>query len=346
MSTVSVYLMGGLGNQLFQIFTALAYSIRFKRKLVFPYSEVLTVGIARNTYWDSFLSSLKGFTTYNSKNGYSNSDFNRFVQYRESGHHYSELANIPNQNLLLFGYFQSPLYFEKEKDAIFSLIRLEDSKLRVIKDFPQYCPFGRFAKESRTDSRLGSEGTPTEPPGGVKQRFSVDSPNGSASEACNLEPPKVVLRLSMENDSITISMHFRLGDYKEKQDYHPLLPYSYYRNSLAHIMMNIDVTKKVNVFYFCEKEDNDTVSKMIDDLKTFFDGFHFIKVDDTIEDWKQMLIMSNCDHNIIANSSFSWWGAYFNKNTDKIVCYPSIWFGPAASKNNTDTMFPKEWYKI
>jgi len=59
---------------------------------------------------------------------------------------------------------------------------------------------GRFAKESRRDSRLGSEGTPTEPPGGAKRRFSIDSPNGSASEACNLEPPSVVLRLSTEND--------------------------------------------------------------------------------------------------------------------------------------------------
>jgi len=80
---------------------------------------------------------------------------------------------------------------------------------------------GRFAKESlrapsvlkvedlrssdRRDSRLGSEGTPTEPPGGAKRRFSIDSPNGSASEACNLEPPKVVLRLSTENDPITFS---------------------------------------------------------------------------------------------------------------------------------------------
>jgi len=59
--------------------------------------------------------------------------------------------------------------------------------------------YGRFAKESLRDSRLGSFGTPTEPPGGAKRRFSIDSPLGSASEACNLEPPTVVLRLSTEN---------------------------------------------------------------------------------------------------------------------------------------------------
>ena len=283
--TVTVYLMGGLGNQLFQIFAALAYGIRYKRKVVLPYSEVLTTGIARNTYWDSFLSSLKTFTTYNNKIGYTNNDLNRFVQYRESGHHYSEIANVQNNEILLFGYFQSPLYFDSEKETIFSMIELLDSKLNVLKEYPQYSPF----------------------------------------------------------NSINISMHFRLGDYKEKQDYHPILPYSYYHDSLSHISRNII---KCTVFYFCEKEDNEEVSVTIRELSKDFSEVLFVKVDDTIDDWKQMLIMSNCHHNIIANSSFSWWGAYFNNDDDKIVCYPSLWFGPAASNNNTSTMFPMDWKKI
>jgi hypothetical protein len=53
---------------------------------------------------------------------------------------------------------------------------------------------------------LGSEGTLTEPPGGAKRRFSIDSPNGSASEACNLEPPQVVLRLSTENEQLKLEL--------------------------------------------------------------------------------------------------------------------------------------------
>jgi hypothetical protein len=55
---------------------------------------------------------------------------------------------------------------------------------------------------------------------------------------------------------------------------------------------------------------------------------------DVDDDWEQMLLMSVCNHNIIANSSFSWWGAYFNTNPEKIVCCSSIM---------TEWCHPPEW---
>jgi hypothetical protein len=81
-------------------------------------------------------------------------------------------------------------------------------------------------------------------------------------------------------------------------------------------------------------------------LKSKFEDIKFVNIDSTIPDWKQMLMMSCCHHNIIANSTFSWWGAYFNRNPDKIVCYPNKWFGPALANKTTDDLFPPEWRKI
>jgi hypothetical protein len=64
-----------------------------------------------------------------------------------------------------------------------------------------------------------------------------------------------------------------------------------------------------------------------------------------LEDWEQLLMMSSCGHNIIANSTFSWWGAYLNSNPDKIVCYPETWFGPKAQHDTLD-LFPEDWIKV
>ena len=63
---------------------------------------------------------------------------------------------------------------------------------------------------------------------------------------------------------------------------------------------------------------------------------------DEIED---LVLMINCEHNIIANSSFSWWGAYLNQNPNKIVVGPKKWFGLQGPKDQQDTI-PENWIKI
>jgi hypothetical protein len=141
-----------------------------------------------------------------------------------------------------------------------------------------------------------------------------------------------------------ISMHFRLGDYKNVQGFHPIMPYEYYRNALNYILSS---RKQLlyRVLFFCEKDDIIDVYNIIALLIKEFPNVEFIKVDDTIDDWQQMLIMSCCNDNIIANSSFSWWGSYFNKNENKIVCYPCQWFGPNLNHDTID-LYPSTWKKI
>ena len=59
-------------------------------------------------------------------------------------------------------------------------------------------------------------------------------------------------------------------------------------------------------------------------------------------------MMSCCKNHIIANSTFSWWGAYLNFSQEKIVCYPSLWFGPMLNQNNISDLIPEDenWIKI
>jgi hypothetical protein len=143
-----------------------------------------------------------------------------------------------------------------------------------------------------------------------------------------------------------ISMHFRLGDYKYISYFHPIMSLDYYKNSLGHILENHPSLNKV--LYFCEAEDNSIVQEMIQHMKTDFPRVEFEKAPDLMADWEQMIMMSCCHSNIIANSSFSWFGAYFNTNPTKVVCYPSKWFCGSGENINVNDLFPtySDWKKI
>ena len=274
---ISINLMGGLGNQLFQIFTTIAYAIKHKHKFVFPYSDKLA---QRFTYWNNFMLSLKIFTTANLNNRITNVDIQNMENIGEKDFRYNELPGTdPSNRFKLNGYFQSYKYFENEIEQIYSLLRLDKQKQQIMEEYANLVSF----------------------------------------------------------DGVKISMHFRLGDYKQLQHYHPIMPPQYFQNALSTILEKSSMNT-ARVLYFCEEEDNDIVMQYIHYLKTHFHttGYNidFVKVDDTIADWKQMLIMSCCHHNIIANSSFSWWGAYMNSNENKIVCYPSLWFGQTMHEHH------------
>ena len=100
----------------------------------------------------------------------------------------------------------------------------------------------------------------------------------------------------------------------------------------------------INVLYFNEKQDHNLIENIIKNIKQVYPYLNFINCDYNIEDWEQLILMSLCNHNIIANSTFSWWAAYFNSNPEKIVCYPNIWFGPNCN-NSTEDLFPNNWLK-
>jgi len=168
----------------------------------------------------------------------------------------------------------------------------------------------------------------------------------------NLENQQTQTKRDFEHylgNVFTINMHFRLGDYKYKQEYHPVMPKEYYEKALTAILSNAKTTAPtIRVLYFCEAEDNAYVNEVIEYLKKTInnDALEFVKVDDSIADWKQLLLMSCCNSHIIANSSYSWWGAYLCPEKNKQVCYPSKWFGPAMGNVIVHDLFSSNWTKI
>ena len=128
-----------------------------------------------------------------------------------------------------------------------------------------------------------------------------------------------------------------------------MLDHKYYNNALSYILdktAEFVNNKQIVVLYFCEEQSLSEAEEIIDVIRQ--PNYSFVKygrANPALEDWEQMLLMSLCHHNIIANSTFSWWGAYLNTNTDRIVCYPEEWFTP-QSKNDTSDLFPDDWTKI
>ena len=280
---ITCNIMGGLGNQLFQIFTTISYAIQTRNVFYFYESEFtggVGITIKRDTYWDNLLSKLKPFLR---------KEFPplKIIQEKIFTFNQIPLTNMIGKDICLHGYFQSYKYFQSTYKTIYRLLNIDNHKKNV--------------KKLLKDLNI-----------------SIDFEN-------------------------TVSIHFRLGDYKTLQDSHPLMTDDYYKKALEYIFIH---TKNVtNVLFFCEDEDIEEITIRIHNLQLLFPHVEFNRASNNLKDWEQLLLMSCCKYNIIANSSFSWWAAYLNSNEDKIICYPSTWFGPSINHDTKD-LCPEEWIKI
>jgi len=289
---VTVLLMGGLGNQLFQIAAAKAISQKLSCKLLIDKSHP-----SINTHpflLDAFsfeYETVKENHSYMKKHRKYISVFNKIYKnfkinfgskffYIEKDYSFQENFFKINEGKFLFGYFQSEKYF------------IQISKI-------------------------------------IKEMFQIKT---ELSE----ENKFWVNKIKQYN---SISLHIRRGDYisnpSAKLLHNSCFESNYYQEAINYITKYVQ-----NPFFMIFSDEPDWIRK---NFKIDF-PYEIIGHDQKEQSYEDLRLMSLCKHNIIANSTFSWWGAWLNENPDKIVIAPKKWFN--ISSVDTKDIIPDAWVKL
>ncbi|MBR0385213.1 MAG: alpha-1,2-fucosyltransferase [Erysipelotrichaceae bacterium] len=147
------------------------------------------------------------------------------------------------------------------------------------------------------------------------------------------EPEKEYLKLVTEIQNCeSVSIHVRHGDFsnRHKTGYHYVLNADYYIRAIDTIREHVAKPK----FYFFS-DDMDWVRKNLPSSEEF----EFISLNTHNGDIDELMLMSKCQHNITANSTFSWWGAWLNTNKRSVKITPDKQYGDPK-------MIPASWIKI
>ena len=134
-----------------------------------------------------------------------------------------------------------------------------------------------------------------------------------------------------------ISLHVRRGDYisnPQTHATHGICTLDYYHAAIRYMAEQVE---SPSFFIF-----SDDMAWVREHLKLDF-SCQYVENNKGAESYNDMRLMSMCQHHIIANSSFSWWGAWLNASTKKIVIAPQKWF---ANRRNTQDLFPGGWVTL
>jgi len=153
----------------------------------------------------------------------------------------------------------------------------------------------------------------------------------SPSSRLNLELAKKI------QSSLSVSLHVRRGDYAHDlatHQTHGLLPLDYYRAAINYILR---LFSDASFFLF-----SDDIPWIKENLK--IDAPHcYVDHNTPQTDFEDLRLMSLCKHQIIANSSFSWWGAWLCQNPEKVVVAPRQWY---RIEIDTRDLVPEDWIRL
>jgi Glycosyl transferase family 11 len=152
-----------------------------------------------------------------------------------------------------------------------------------------------------------------------------------------LEPENAVIA-AVISGTTAVSLHVRRGDYvsdAKTQAVHGVCGLDYYARAMAHIEAQIASPR-----YIVFSDDPDWTRANL----TSPHPMTFVTANPPSRGFRDLQLMSLCRHHIIANSSFSWWGAWLNGRADKIVVAPAQWF--ASGGKDARDLVPKGWVRV
>ncbi len=113
----------------------------------------------------------------------------------------------------------------------------------------------------------------------------------------------------------SVSVHIRRGDYASYGM--PIMDDEYYKKAILYVNGKIEAPS-----YYVFSDDHKVAEKLMKNLNV---DYNIVDWNNGTDSYKDMYLMSQCKYNIIANSSFSWWGAWLNNYTGKMVVAPKVW---------------------
>ena len=138
----------------------------------------------------------------------------------------------------------------------------------------------------------------------------------------------------------SVSIHVRRGDYltESVKNILSICDVKYYKKAVDIIYRDIK-----NPVFYVFSDDMDWAKRNL----SFIQNTYFININFKEESYKDMILMSKCKHNIISNSTFSWWAAWLNDNPNKMIISPIMWVNPKSrnSKNDQDIR-PASWIQV
>lgn len=166
--------------------------------------------------------------------------------------------------------------------------------------------------------------------------------NPSIREELTLKKPYPVeaqpIKQAIEGDKGAVAVHIRRGDYitdTNANAFMGVMPIAYYQQAMAYVEARVPNAH----FYFFSDEPAWVQQHLLTGS-----NMSVVEVENGT-DYLDLDLMSKCAHNIIANSSFSWWGAFLNRNPNKLVVAPRQWVVPTETNQKIE-LIPPTWVKL